>query len=320
MLEMDAKSILGHKISDFNTKETFKFRCISKGSDLTIYVKEFGLEKFKSSLKLNCIGKYGRCEAQSDETNTTVTFSPKILSPYLSFQLCPSNQFLPSIIGKYSCKLSTHILCAGNFKYFFGNFLPSINAGLSYKLNYFGSQIQTSFIPYDEKYNVNLYGDVYVTDEVYRASLSLDTKSFSETTIGLHLSNRSTYLGFYVDNKLSTTAHFFNEFKYSDTYFGLQTTLQKDIDGPLNKGASFGIKKPTQFGYYKVAVKTPNIISAKVKYLATDGYEVSGVLRVSNFQFDDPHLGVSVCVFPDNKNEINPKNLSNVYKLPSFHF
>lgn len=317
---MDAKSTFGHKISDFNTKETFKFRCISKESDLTIYVKEFGLEKFKSSLKLNCVGKYGQCEAQSDESNTTLTFSPAILSPYLSFQLCPSNQFLPSIIGRYSCKLSTHILSAGNFKYFFGNFLPSVNVGLSYKLTYFGSQIQTNFIPSEEKYNVNVYGNVYVTDEVYRASLSFDTKSFSDTTIGLHLSNRNIYLGFLVDNKLRTTAHFFNEFKFNDTNFGLQTTFQKDPDSPFNKVASFGIKRPTHYGYYKLALKTPNIISAKVKYLATEAYEISGVLRVSNFQFDDPHLGVSVCVFPENKKEINPRNLSNIYKLPSFHF
>ena len=138
---MEAKSTLGHKISDFNTKETFKFRCISSGSDLTIYVKEFGLEKFKSSLKMCCVGKYGKCEAQSNDANTSLTFSPALLAPFLSFQLCPSKQFLPSIIGKYSCKLSDHILAAGNFKYFFGNFLPSVNAGLSYKLTYFGSQV-----------------------------------------------------------------------------------------------------------------------------------------------------------------------------------
>lgn len=318
---MEAKSILGHKISDFNTKETFKFRCISPGSDLTIYVKEFGLEKFKSSLKMNCYGKYGKCEALSDDENTSLTFSPAILAPYLSFHLCPSKQFLPSIIGKYSCKISPHVLAAGNFKYILGNFLPLVNFGLNYKLTYFGSQLQANFIPSDEKYNVNVFGDIYVTDEVYRANLSFDIKSFPETTIGIHLSNRNIYLGFLVDNKLRTTAHFFNEFKYKDINFGLQTTVQKEPNGPFTKKASFGFRKPTQFGYYGLAVKTPNIMSAKIKYMATERCELSGVLKVSNFQFDDPHLGVSICVFPENKMEVNPKNLPNICKpLPNTYF
>ncbi|OHS98476.1 hypothetical protein TRFO_35103 [Tritrichomonas foetus] len=318
---MKAQSRIAYKITDFNTNDHFKLRRITHDSDFTIYVKEIGLELFNSTMKMKISDKFDKFEGHVDENEASLTVSPNALSPYISLHFCPSKQLLPAIIGHLNCNLTGSISAIYNMKYFIGRPLPSVDAQFDYSHDIFGSTFKANLKPMHklfDKYDTEFYGDFHISHNNRKYMLSADIDKNSIICYGIHYSSNKTYLGLSADKNFQMWLNFHKEISIKDTVFGLRLNAKRDTNGDFSRNTSVGVRKPFDFGYINFAFKEPKILSAKAKLKLTEKCELCGTIRFSNFKFDTPHLGFSVCLFPEDYDENKIKNLNKMNRSGPF--
>lgn len=307
-------SIVAKSICQFSTEETFKFRCVSSEYDFTIYLKEIGLEKFISFLKMKCSNKYGTCEAFVNDKNSVLTISPIACSPFLSFEFTPSSTVLPAIIGNYSCAFSTDTILSGHFKYYLGLPLPSIDLGYHCHRESSGNIVEVKLISGQDDYKLNLLFDFYLTRGKNRSSISVFSIPFSYSKLSWTFSNPNAFLQFKADLNSTISSKIYKEIPISSYFLGFRSRLKKPLGDPLQKWIGVGFKVPFENGYACFAFNSEFKLSSKLKFKIPHFCELSSTLQLSNWKMDDPHLGLSVCFFPDENIDLDPQNLEKQYK------
>ncbi|OHT00542.1 hypothetical protein TRFO_07856 [Tritrichomonas foetus] len=305
-------SQIAQKICNFNTKTRFKYRWITPNSDITVNIRNFGVNSFSTLLKIYYSDKYGEYSAHTSKDNISLSVKPKVTAPYLSLEISTLDQILPILIGSYSCDLSKHATAIVNTKYTIGTFLPYVLLEYKYNLSFFGMVFKTTLNPDNDMHYPRMFGDIYVTDETNKASLTFDVENLTspKAEIGLHLSNKRSYLDFLVRNTLSMELSFSNEFQFKGNSFGFRNVIERDSDGNIGKKASVGFRKPTQNGYFGMYISTDKKLASKAKYRLNNQYEVSGVISFNNFVFDEPKFAFSICKFTEDDGNISSKDLN----------